>query len=151
KKEVAKLEVEDKLNATAQAHARGMAKADKYGDDDKNGHFWQGKGPAERIKAAGYKFTNIAENVGWNRNKQPAETMMKAWLDSELHRKNLLNKELTQTGIGAAKGKSGKWYIVQLFGTPAGAVTRVTLTIENQTKQAIAFRIGTKKYELKAG
>jgi len=152
RKEAGKLELEGKLNATAQAHARAMAKADKYGDDDKNGHVWDGKNASERVKAAGYKFSRLGENVGWNlRQKDPAEVIVKAWIDSELHEKNMVNKEFTQTGIGAAKGESGKWYFVQLFGTPAGAVKRLTVTIENQTKQAIAFRVGRNKYELKAG
>src|SRR3954464_2306040 len=65
KKGAPKLVVDEKLQAVAQAHARGMAKADKYGDDGKNGHVWDGKNPAERLKAAGYKHLGMAENVGW--------------------------------------------------------------------------------------
>jgi hypothetical protein len=152
KKEVGKLDLEGKLGAIAQAHARAMAKADKYGDDDKDGHIWDGKNPAERAKAAGYKFGSLGENVGWNINqKDPAEVIVKAWIDSTHHEKNLANKEFTQVGLGAAKSKSGKWYFVQLFGKPAGAVTRVNVTINNETKETIPFRIGDKKYELKAG
>jgi uncharacterized protein YkwD len=152
KKGVGKLALEDKLNATAQAHARAMARADKYGDDDKNGHVMDGKDPSDRVKASGYKFLRMGENVGWNvRQKDPAEVMMKTWVNSESHEKNLANKEFTQTGIGAAKGKSGKWYFVQVFARPAGAQTSVTVTLENQTKETIAFRVGRNEYEMKPG
>jgi hypothetical protein len=152
KKEVGKLEIEDKLSATAQAHARAMAKADKYGDDDKNGHIWDGKNPADRAKDAAYKFRSLGENVGWNHNqKEPADTIVKAWIKSTHHEKNMTSDDFTQVGIGAAKGKSGKWYFVQLFGKPAGTVTRVNATIKNDTKETIRFRIGPKRYDLKAG
>jgi len=152
KNEAGKVELEDKLSATAQAHARAMAKADKYGDDDKNGHVWDGKKPDDRARDAGYKFSYLGENVGWNLNqKEPAEVIVKAWIKSTYHEKNMVNKDFTQTGIGAAMGKSGKWYFVQLFGKPAGAVARVNVTIKNETKETIPFRIGAKKYELKAG
>lgn len=152
KKDAGKLTLDDKLNATARAHARGMAKADRYGDEDNNGHVWQGKKAADRAKGAGYKFAALAENVGWNRNKNdPADAIVKAWIDSAGHEKNLVNKELTQTGIGAAKSKTGKWYFVQLFGRPATAAVSITVTIANRTKETIKFRVGNNKHEMPAG
>lgn len=152
KKDAPKLVLDDELNAIVQKHARGMAKADKYGDEDKNGHLWEGKNPAERMKAAGYKYSAFGENVGWNvGHNDPAGVMMKAWLESTGHEKNLANAAFTHVGIGAAKAKSGKWYFVQAFAKPTGKTTTVKVTIENQTKRALAFRIGTLSYELKAG
>src|SRR5262245_3940014 len=66
KKDASKLALDDTLNAIAQAHARALAKLDKYGDDDKNGHILDGKAPIDRIKAGGYKYARFAENVGYN-------------------------------------------------------------------------------------
>src|SRR5262249_39539539 len=63
KKGSPKLVVDDKLVAIAQAHAQGMAKADKLGDDGKNGHVWDGKNTTERLEAAGYKSALATENV----------------------------------------------------------------------------------------
>jgi hypothetical protein len=151
KKDVAKLVIDDKLKAIAQAHARALARADKYGDDDKDGHILDKKGPQDRVKAGGYKYARFAENVGYNfGHKEPAEKMMKDWLASSAHEKNLTDKDFTQTGIGAAKGESGRWYFVQLFGRPLSQQTTVEAVIENRTKHTIAFTLGSKKYELKA-
>src|SRR5688500_18760942 len=62
KKKVARLATDDKLQAIAQAHARALAKVDKFGDNDENGHVLDGKGPAERFKEAGYQHQGMAEN-----------------------------------------------------------------------------------------
>jgi hypothetical protein len=149
KKDAPKLEADDKLNEIAQAHAKGMAKADKYGDDGKNGHVWQGKGPADRVKAAGYKHLGFAENVGWNvGQKDPGGSMIKTWLKSAPHEKNISTKDFTRAGVAAAKGKSGKWYYVLVMAKPQVVERTLKLTITNRTKEKIAFRVGTKKYEI---
>lgn len=121
KNDLPKLSLDKKLEAIAQAHARGMAKLDKYGDDDKNGHFFDGKGPKERVEDAKYDFRLLGENVGWNvGEKDPADAIFRMWLKSEPHEKNIAHKGFTHLGLGAAKSKSGKWYFVQLFAKPAG-------------------------------
>jgi hypothetical protein len=157
KKKLPKLETDDELTAIAQEHAKGMAKADKYGDTGRDGHVWQGKGPAERVKAAGYKHLGLGENVGRNANQtDPVAVMMKTWLGSAPHFKNITTKEFTKTGIGAAKSKSGKWYFVQLYARPAekpkvAKQTTYTVKLENRTKQTIAYRIEKSKFELESG
>src|SRR5262249_19758994 len=155
KKGSPKLVVDDKLVAIAQAHAQGMAKADKLGDAGKNGHGWDGKNTTERLEAAGYKSALATENVGsQTRPKDPAGALVKAWLSAPGPEKNLVNKDFTLVGIGAAKSKSGKWYYVQLLAKPAVAkpvVRTITATIENKTNQTISFRVGKDKFEMKAG
>lgn len=147
-----KLSLDSTLAKIAQGHAREMARRDSYGDDDKNGHILDGKGPADRAKEGGYVYARIAENVGWNKgHSDPAATMMQGWIDSPGHRRNLLDDELTEIGIGAAQGKSEKWYFVQLFGRPQRLMTRVAVTIENRTGETIPFRVGTGDYELGPG
>src|SRR5262249_39761300 len=144
KKKLAKLATDDKLTAIAQAHARALAKADKFGDSGKNGHVLNGKGTKQRLDEAGYKRSTSAENVGWDEGEEdPAGVMVETWLESPGHEKNIANKDLTHTGVGAAKSKSGKWYFVQVFARPgaggAPPAAKVTVTIENLTKQAIKF------------
>jgi uncharacterized protein YkwD len=151
KKEVGKLSREATLDKIAQGHAQAMARMDRYGDDDRNGHIVDGKGPRDRVKAGGYEFLYLAENVGWNRGfKDPAGKIMNDWIRSPLHQKNLLTKTVTQTGIGAAKSKSGRWYFVQLFARPFPKTIRIKVAIENRTGQTIKFQIGSNRYELKA-
>jgi hypothetical protein len=156
KKSVGPLVREATLDTIAQKHAQAMARVDRYGDDDKNGHVLDGKGPMDRVKEGGYKFALMAENVGWNKGfRSPSAKIMKDWIGSPPHHKNLVQKDVTETGIGAARGRSGRWYFVQLFARPASQQTTVKVAIENRTKDVIKFRIGSgsgaRDYELKAG
>jgi uncharacterized protein YkwD len=51
--------------------------------------------------------------------------MMDGWKNSPGHRRNLLLAQVTEIGVGAAKGRSGRWYFVQLFGSPP-QVTKIS-------------------------
>jgi len=104
----------------AQGHARNMARQDRYGDSDRNGHVLDGRDMEFRIRAGGYAFARVAENVGYQLNRRdPVASMMQGWRESAGHRRNMLLEEITQIGVGAAQGRSGRWYFVQLFGRPA--------------------------------
>lgn len=108
-----------RLIVIAQNHARNMARQDKYGDTDKNGHILDGKNAEHRIAAGGYEFGRVAENVGYQLNRpDPAHAMMQGWEASTGHRHNMLLADVTEIGVGAARGKSGRWYFVQVFGRP---------------------------------
>ena len=107
------------LLIVAQNHARNMARQDRFGDSDKNGHVLDGKGLEDRIKVSGYPFAEVAENVGYQYNKpDPVAAMMQGWKDSSGHRRNMLIPDIDEIGVGAAQGKSGRWYFVQVFGHP---------------------------------
>jgi len=122
-----------KLLIVAQNHARNMARQDKFGDTDKNGHVLDGKSVEYRIKVSGYAFSHIAENVGYQlRRPDPAAAMMDGWKNSSGHRKNMLLPDITELGVGAAQGTSGRWYFVQVFGRPA----------EPPRKQALRLGVG---------
>jgi hypothetical protein len=152
KNDVGKLVIDNRLNRIAQLHAKALAKADKFGDDDRNAHVLDGKGPLDRVKAGKYEFARITENVAYNiGSRDPAEDAMKGWIASPGHQKNLVDKLVTQTGIGAAKGASGRWYFVQMFGRPLRRQTLVEVQIENQTEKPIRFRIGANSHALKPG
>lgn len=123
---LATLRTNARLIAIAQNHARNMARQDRYGDNDRNGHVLDGKNVEYRIKAAGYPFARIAENVGYQLNRPDSvASMMDGWKGSRGHRRNMLEPELTEIGVGAAQGKSGRWYFVQVFGRPADAARAV--------------------------
>ena len=116
---LAALDPDVRLITIAQAHAHNMARQDKFGDSDKNGHVLDGKGMEYRIKAGGYDFGRVAENVGFeNVRSDPAVAMLDGWKNSTGHRRNMLLPDVTEIGVGAALGKSGRWYFVQLFGRP---------------------------------
>lgn len=106
----------------AQAHARNMARQDRYGDSDRDGHVLDGRDMAYRIRAGRYDFARVAENVGFQLHRpDPVASMMQGWRESPGHRRNMLLDDVTQIGAGAAQGRSGRWYFVQLFGRPASS------------------------------
>jgi uncharacterized protein YkwD len=107
------------LIVVAQNHARNMARQDKFGDSDRNGHILDGHNFEYRIEASGYSFERVAENVGFQRvHGDSALAMMEDWKHSPGHRRNMLTADITEIGVGAAQGKSGRWYFVQVFGRP---------------------------------
>jgi len=110
------------LIVVAQNHARNMARQDKFGDSGQNGHILDGHNFEYRIEASGYSFERAAENVGYERvHSDPAVAMMEDWKRSPGHRRNMLTPDITEIGVGAAQGKSGRWYFVQVFGRPQAA------------------------------
>jgi uncharacterized protein YkwD len=114
---LAPLKPSPQLIALAQTHARNMARQDKFGDSDKNGHILDGRNFEDRIRASGYPFARAAENVGYELNKpEPAAAMMDDWKNSPGHRRNMLTPEINELGVGVAQGRSGRWYFVQVFG-----------------------------------
>lgn len=71
------------------------------------------------IKEADYKYSRVGENLAINYNK--AEDIIKAWLESPSHRKNILNPLYKDIGVALIPGtykNKPTIIVVQLFGTP---------------------------------
>jgi uncharacterized protein YkwD len=135
------LKVNKVLAETAQKHAANMARQDRYGDDGKNGHVLDGKGMKDRVGASGYKGAGWGENVGrTSESPRKVRVMMNAWKKSAGHRKNLLSPSWDETGVGTARSRTGQWYFCHLFGRTAAPVTKLSVTLENQTEAAIDVR-----------
>ncbi|MCE9534177.1 MAG: CAP domain-containing protein [Planctomycetes bacterium] len=103
-----------KLSKAAFEYAAVMAKKDQMG------HSVNGTTPKQRLDAVGYKYAKYFENVAWNQgNANPGAQAVKSWKESTSgHREAMLNPEVTQFGIGAAKSASGKWYFCLVLGKP---------------------------------
>jgi uncharacterized protein YkwD len=73
----------------------------------------------ERIDRAGGTVVRAGENVAMLsvRAGMPAE-VVRLWLQSEGHRRNLLDDAYTITGAGSAQGADNAWYFVQVYATP---------------------------------
>lgn len=145
------LKVNATLASVAQKHAENMARQDKYGDTDRNGHILDGKGPKDRVEASGYKYARFTENVGYTNRPGPARDLVTLWSESPAHRKNMLDPTVTEIGVGIARGRSGKYYGVQVFAKPAVKLIPFTASIRNATKQDLTLRIGKSSADMKAG
>jgi uncharacterized protein YkwD len=105
------LEVSTKLQAAAESHARDMAAHQKMSHEGS-----EGSRPVDRIKAQGYTFRRIGENVA--AGYFTVDQVMKVWMNSPHHRRNILGG-FSQIGVGCATGEDGKRYWCVTFGLPA--------------------------------
>jgi uncharacterized YkwD family protein len=69
--------------------------------------------PFDMMKKFGITYKSAGENIAMGQ-KTPQEVMT-AWMNSEGHRKNILNSSFTEIGIGIAKDKNGRLYWTQMF------------------------------------
>ncbi|WLR52206.1 CAP domain-containing protein [Bacillus tianshenii] len=69
--------------------------------------------PFNMMKQFGIQYTAAAENIAAG---QPSpEAVVKAWMDSPGHRRNILNPDMTHIGVGYAEGGSYGKYWTQMF------------------------------------
>ncbi|HEY2292131.1 MAG TPA: CAP domain-containing protein, partial [Thermoanaerobaculia bacterium] len=72
----------------------------------------------ERARAAGYDWRAIGENIA--EGQLSVDEVMSTWMHSPPHRKNILDRDFKELGVGLALGRSGnEWQVewVQTFGT----------------------------------
>lgn len=72
--------------------------------------------PFQMMESFGLRFSAAAENIVKGQ-RTPAE-VMNAWMNSAGHRANILSRNVTQIGVGAAKAKNGTLYWTQMFLKP---------------------------------
>jgi uncharacterized protein YkwD len=139
----------DALTAAAVAFARYMARTGNYG------HEADGRTPADRARAQGYDLCLVDENIGYVQRGVPlpadavADAFYDGWRKSPTHRRNMLDPDATQTGVGLAQAASGRWYGVQMFGRPRSA--GITFSITNTgTRSAFHYRLGERAFTLPA-
>lgn len=68
--------------------------------------------PFEMLKSFGVSYRTAGENIAMNRSMTSAHT---ALMNSEGHRKNILNPAYTSIGLGIVTNASGYLYITQMF------------------------------------
>jgi uncharacterized protein YkwD len=131
------LEIDDRLARIARAHSEDMAKRNFFSHVSP-----EGKDATARAKVSGYdcrkiSFDYSAEGLGeniyqgnlyssvqtrgtqrtynWNSAEVIASESVRAWMQSDVHRKNILQKNYTLTGIGIAIAADDKVYVTQVF------------------------------------
>ena len=113
------LSAEARLAAAARDHAADMAARDFF---DHRGP--GGPGLAARVARAGYAYGRVAENIA--AGQEHVREVVKTWMLSEGHRRNLLNAELVDAGIGHAHAPDDggrvryRRYWVAIFGRMRG-------------------------------
>ncbi len=130
------LKMNARLFAAARAHAANMAKQGKME------HKLDGKTHGDRIDAAGYKWASAFENIAYD-FKTPKD-VVDGWMGSEHHRENILQKEVTEIGVGTAT-RDNHIYIAQVFAHELKPPQTLRFTMENATGQALTIDMGSEK------
>ena len=101
------------LTEAAEAHAADMVDHHYFSHDSLDG-----RNPFDRMRAAGFTGGSMAENIAVG--YQTASAVVEGWMNSDGHRRNILNCTYTMIGIGYDPGQvkpdwgNGSW--VQDFG-----------------------------------
>lgn len=69
---------------------------------------------SRRAQHVAYPFGRIAENIALG--FPDAESVVKGWMNSTGHRQNILNRDVSETGVGIVRSSSGGLYFCQVFG-----------------------------------
>jgi len=100
------LQPDDASNIQAGIHSRNMArKRVRFGHDGFQKRVQQISESLGRLEAS-------AENVAYG--QESAAEVVRTWINSAPHRKNLLGN-YTKIGIGVAQNKEGQYYFTQIF------------------------------------
>jgi uncharacterized protein YkwD len=138
------------LTAAARSFANFMARTDRYG------HEADGKQPADRAEEHGYRYCIVLENIaslyhshGFG-TQELAERVMNGWKVSPGHRKNLLDREVTDIGVAVAhSAASGKHYAVQMFGRSQSK--RIEFRVANASPATMDYELDGKRFGLPPG
>lgn len=100
-----------KIAEVARSHSSRMASKRFFSHDDpKFG------GPDNRLSAAGIAWRLCGENIfEENGQADPVRAAVRGWMQSSGHRKNILSRGFTHTGIGVALGRDGTYTVTQMF------------------------------------
>ncbi|NIK62337.1 CAP domain-containing protein [Kribbella shirazensis] len=107
------LRTNNALTDAAQAHASDMVDQHYFAHDSLDG-----RSPFDRMRDAGFTGGAMAENIA--AGYSTAAAVVEGWMNSEGHRRNMLNCKYTMIGIGYDSGVikpewgNGSW--VQNFG-----------------------------------
>ena len=137
------------LEKAARGFAEYMARTGEFE------HTAGGTTPATRAKAAGYDYCHIAENIAYHfssagfTTSDLARRLVEGWKNSPGHRRNMLEADALETGVGIAYRRHNgveKFYSVQLFGRPQSQSVR--FDVRNRGTGIVTYRLGEREYEL---
>jgi uncharacterized protein YkwD len=104
--------LDDHLTGAARRHSQDMADRRFMDHINPDGYSF-----VDRARLAGARHARqIAENLGMQRgNADPVMEIVRGWINSPHHRRNMLNPRFRCTGIGVARAADGTIYFTQLF------------------------------------
>lgn len=127
------LKVNDSLNTAAEKKSTDMVKRNYFD------HYAYGISPWVFIQSENYDYLYAGENLAMDFDT--AEGVVSAWMASPSHRKNILNSDFDEIGVGVVKGEfsdnSGvreSTLVTNMFATKKPAVIRMFDNIVEKIK-----------------
>ena len=128
-----------KLTEAARAFAAYLARTGRFA------HEADGRKPAERIAAAGYKYCQVSENLALNQDSRGfttdrlATAAVEGWKNSPGHRRNMVEPGVVEIGVGVARAPdpAPKFLSVQLFGRPERL--KVQFKVSNRADVGVSY------------
>lgn len=104
------------LSSSAEMKCKDMVKNDYWDHNSK-----EGKEPWQFIEEAGYKYDYAGENIAYGFTSE--NSTVNGWMDSEGHRKNILDGNFSEVGYGVCFsdnfiGQGKQLVVVQHLGSP---------------------------------
>jgi uncharacterized protein YkwD len=98
------LRVDRRLTVAALAHSRDMVAKGYFAHDSRSGATFDAR-IARTGWMRGRSRWGVGENLAWGSlSRAPARAIVAAWMDSPLHRRNILQPEFRTIGIGVVDG-----------------------------------------------
>jgi uncharacterized protein YkwD len=99
------------LDRIATAHSHDMAQRGYFSHESP-----EGANPVDRIQSAGVDDMTLAgENLGLTLDVDPTHAIVRGWLNSPDHRRNLLAAAMNTTGVGITQRGDGSLVYTQLY------------------------------------
>jgi len=135
------------LTEAAQYFADYLARTSKFS------HTADGQQPSDRAKKHGYDYCIVLENIAYEYNSSGFSTedlarrFVEGWKNSPGHRKNMLDADVTETGVAVARSeKTGYYYAVQEFGRPHALA--IAFKVSNHADAMVEYTVGDQKFSL---
>lgn len=144
---LARTESDPKLIEAARRFAAYMAATDRYS------HEADGNSPARRAQERGYEYCALSENIALMTTTAGFSTgalargLVDGWQRSPAHRKNMLDANVTDTGVAVARtADSKRYYAVQMFGRPLS--TTIEFSIVNASSGPLRYELDGKAFRI---
>lgn len=106
-----RLEMSEELLGVARYYSRRMAEEKFFSHTDP-----EGRTVRQRVSDAGITWRVLGENLAYsNGYSNPVAASMNGWMDSDSHRRNILDPSYRKTAVGAWISADGIVYFTEIF------------------------------------
>jgi uncharacterized protein YkwD len=139
-----------RLTKAAAYDASYLARTDKFS------HTADGSQPWERAAKFGYDYCIELENIAWRYEPTTPEAeelavgFVEGWKKSPGHRRNMLDRDVTEIGVAVARSSlTGRYYAVQEFGRPKSEA--ISFQITSSTEKDVEYTLDGKSFTVRPG